>query len=139
MTIFGKQPILLPKNCDLSKWAVIACDQYTTNMKYWQELYDYIGDAPSTLHITFPEIFLKDADIQPRIDKINAEMRRYTKNGFFKEIPGMILVERTLPSGKKRIGLIIHITVLLRRDDQRPSRPCSHGCLVCCTGVRVTT
>lgn len=109
MTIFGKQPILLPKNCDLSKWAVIACDQYTTNMKYWQELYDYIGDAPSTLHITFPEIFLKDADIQPRIDKINAEMRRYTKNGFFKEIPGMILVERTLPSGKKRIGLIMSV------------------------------
>ena len=109
MTIFGKQPILLPKKCDLSKWAVIACDQYTTNMNYWQELYDYIGDAPSTLHITFPEIFLKDADIQPRIDKINAEMKRYTEIGFFKEVPGMVLVERTLPSGKKRIGLVMSV------------------------------
>ncbi len=109
MKLFGRQPILLPKKCDLSKWAVIACDQYTSNMKYWQELYDYIGDAPSTLHITFPEIFLKDADIQARIDKINDEMRRYTESGFFKEIPGMILVERTLPSGKKRVGLVMSI------------------------------
>ncbi|MBO4539877.1 MAG: DUF1015 domain-containing protein [Clostridia bacterium] len=107
--LFGKQPILLPKECDLSKWAVIACDQYTTNKKYWQDLYDYIGDAPSTLHLIFPEIFLKEENIQPRIDKINLAMREYTKNGFFKEIPGMILVERTLPSGKKRLGLVMSV------------------------------
>ncbi len=107
--LFGKQPILLPKECDLSKWAVIACDQYTTNKKYWQDLYDYIGDAPSTLHLIFPEIYLKEENIQPRIDRINNAMREYTKNGFFKEVPGMILVERTLPSGKKRIGLVMSV------------------------------
>ena len=73
--LFGKQPILLPKECDLSKWAVIACDQYTTNKKYWQDLYDYIGDAPSTLHLIFPEIYLKEENIQPRIDRINNAMR----------------------------------------------------------------
>ena len=108
-TIFGKQPILLPNDCDLTKWAVIACDQYTTNKQYWQDLYDYVGDAPSTLHLIFPEIYLKEDDIQPRIDSINNAMREYTKNGFFKEVPGMILVERTLPSGKKRIGLVMSV------------------------------
>ncbi len=107
--LFGKEPILLPSDCDYSKWAVIACDQYTTNMKYWQDLYDYIGDAPSTLHLIFPEIFLKEKDINPRIDRINAAMKEYTKNGFFKKVPGMILVERTLFNGKKRIGLVLSV------------------------------
>ena len=78
-------------------------------MKYWNELYDYIGDAPSTLHLIFPEIFLKESNIQPRIDKINSSMKEYVNNGFFKQLDGMILVERTLSSGKKRIGLVLSV------------------------------
>ena len=108
--LFGKQPILLPNNnVDLAKWAVIACDQYTTNMDYWKELSAYIGDAPSTLHLTFPEIFLKEKDIDERIDKINATMKEYTQKGLFKEVPGMILVERTVSEGKKRLGLVLSV------------------------------
>ena len=31
---FGPADILLPKNCDLSKWSVVACDQYTSQNEY---------------------------------------------------------------------------------------------------------
>ena len=107
--LFGKQPILLPKNVDFSKWAVIACDQYTTNMDYWDQLYSYIGDAPSTLHLIFPEIFLKEKNIDGRIDKINKTMKEYFESGLFREVPGMVLVERTLSDGKKRVGLVLSV------------------------------
>ncbi len=107
--IFGHFPILLPKDCDYKKWAVIACDQFTTNKQYWNDLATYIGEAPSTLHLTFPEIFLKEKDIQPRIDQINSTMKNYIGNGIFKEIPGMVLVERTFPDNKKRIGMLLSV------------------------------
>ncbi len=104
--IIGRQPILLPKNCDMTSWAVIACDQYTTNRAYWDKLDENIGDNPSALRITFPEIFLKDNDIERRIQAINDTMESYLKSDIFRSVDGMVLVERTLSGGKKRIGLV---------------------------------
>ena len=56
--------ILFPApDVDLSKWAVIACDQYTSQRDYWQEVEQLTADAPSTLHITLPEVYLEDEDV----------------------------------------------------------------------------
>ena len=52
--------ILLPKNCDYEKWAVIACDQFTSDLEYWETLREFIGDGKSTLNLVLPEIFLDE-------------------------------------------------------------------------------
>ena len=57
-----KADILLPKNSDMSKWAVIACDQYTSEPEYWKKVEEIVGDAESTLKITLPEIYLEAND-----------------------------------------------------------------------------
>jgi hypothetical protein len=35
MSIF-KPADILRRTCDMTKWSVIACDQYTSQPKYWQ-------------------------------------------------------------------------------------------------------
>ncbi|MEN9355702.1 MAG: hypothetical protein RL318_3027, partial [Fibrobacterota bacterium] len=67
--------ILLPKSgTDLAKWAVVACDQYTSDHGYWKAVEATVADAPSTLRITLPEIFLESPDVPSRIEKIHAAM-----------------------------------------------------------------
>lgn len=103
--------ILLPKtDTDLFRWAVVACDQYTSEPEYWQKVNELVGDAPSTLHLIFPEVYLEretTEEKQVRISKINAAMCDYLDKGIFKEITNsMIYVERTTRHGKMRKGLI---------------------------------
>ena len=99
--------ILLPKDADLSKWSVVACDQYTSQPEYWNEVEAYVGDAPSTLHITLPEIYLEGDDVAERIESINSNMKNYIDTGIFKEISGKyIYVERTQRNGVVRHGLM---------------------------------
>jgi hypothetical protein len=44
--------ILLPgKSVDLTRWAVIACDQFTSQPEYWQRVSEFVGEAPSTLRM----------------------------------------------------------------------------------------
>ena len=57
MNIFKKANILLPKDTDLSKWSVVACDQYTSEPDYWENVKNTVGDAPSALKLVFPEIY----------------------------------------------------------------------------------
>lgn len=109
MSIVKNFPLLLPKKTDMSKWAVIACDQHTTDEAYWNHLASYIGDAPSTLNLILPEIYLKDPDVDERIKKINETMRAYDREGLFKEIGGYVLTERTLSDGRKRLGLVASV------------------------------
>ena len=53
--------VLLPKKgLDLTKWCVIACDQYTSQPEYWKSLKDIVKHAPSTLNLIFPEVYLGD-------------------------------------------------------------------------------
>ena len=69
--------ILLPKaGTDLSKWAVIACDQYTSEPEYWDKAKQLVGDAPSTLNLIFPEVYLEDEDSEQRITTINQAMQQ---------------------------------------------------------------
>ena len=106
MSVFAPADILLPRVDSLEKWAVIACDQFTSQPEYWQRVRERVGDAPSTLRLVLPEAEL-GVDDDARAAAINAEMERLLKSGQFREYPGaMIYVERTLLSGKVRKGLV---------------------------------
>lgn len=103
----GVPEILLPKaGTDLAKWAVIACDQYTSEPDYWQKAADFIGGAPSTLNLIYPEVFLGEKDPAARINQIQAAMHRYLNQGLFDAAPGFVYVERTV-AGHTRKGLVI--------------------------------
>ena len=67
---FKRANILLPKNAEMEKWAVVACDQYTSEPEYWKEVENIVGDAPSTLKITLPEIYLEQDNVAERIANI---------------------------------------------------------------------
>ena len=107
MAIFNSANILLPKNVDFSKWSVVACDQFTSQRDYWQKAEGIVGDAPSTLKLIFPEVYLNDAEPEKRIEKINAEMSKYVSDGIFEEYKdALFYVERTQSDGKIRHGIV---------------------------------
>ena len=96
--------ILLPdEKCDLSKWAVIACDQFTSQPEYWEKVRSRTFGRPSTLNITYPEAWLDQGDA--RIDSINRTMLEYEKTVLTRSVKGMVLVEREIATGR-RIGLM---------------------------------
>lgn len=99
--------ILLPKKeIDLSKWAVVACDQFTSQPDYWQKVEEIVGDSPSTLRITLPEIFLESEDKVKRIEDIDVTMKKYLEQNIFETKKGAVYVEREV-EGKIRSGLVI--------------------------------
>lgn len=107
MIPFKRANILLPKNIDMTKWSVVACDQYTSEMDYWNEVEKIVGASPSTLRITLPEIFLEDSDVNERISKINDTMKEYLDEDLFYELKdSMIYLERTQADGRVREGLM---------------------------------
>ena len=102
---FYPAEILLPK-CDYGKWSVVACDQFTSEPEYWRETAKITENVPSTYNLVLPEAFLS-SDNSERIDSINREMAKYLDEGLFEEYKdAMIFVERTLPKGKVRYGII---------------------------------
>lgn len=100
--------ILLPaEGNDLSKWAVVACDQFTSEPDYWKNAKEIAGNSPSTLNLIFPEIYLKDSDKEQRINNINVKMEEYIGSGVLKpQRPGFILVDRKTRHSASRKGLI---------------------------------
>ncbi len=103
---FKATDILLPKN-DFEKWAVVACDQFTSEAEYWEAVEKEVGDAPSTFRITLPEFYLDDGDTDKRIADINATMQKYLDSGVFEEYKNsMIYVERTQSDGTVRHGIV---------------------------------
>jgi hypothetical protein len=106
--------ICLPRSgLDFSRWPVIACDQFTSEPEYWQETAAIVGDAPSTLHMILPELFLDqpgDLPVRDRISKINQVMQRYLTDGTLRTLPpGWILTDRSTPWHPSRKGLIVAI------------------------------
>ena len=83
MAIFTGADILLPKNEDYEKWAVIACDQFTSQPEYWDAVAEQVGQAPSTLHMILPEVLLPGSDAQ--IAAIHQTMADYLAAGVFAE------------------------------------------------------
>ncbi|MFO1220015.1 MAG: DUF1015 domain-containing protein [Burkholderiaceae bacterium] len=101
--------ICLPRpGIDLKKWAVIACDQHTSEPEYWEQVAREVGDAPSTLHLIFPEVYLGRPDAPERIARIQRTMARYLAEGLFVERAGPVLVERTV-HGRTRRGLMLEL------------------------------
>ena len=104
---FKRANILIPKNIDMEKWSVVACDQYTSEPEYWEEVEEIADNNPSTLRLILPEIFLEEENIENRISKINDTMQQYLDNDLFCEYKDtMIYLERTQNDGRIREGLI---------------------------------
>lgn len=99
--------IMLPKKgIDLNKWAVVACDQYTSNRTYWERVKSYIANYPSTLPLIFPEVYLEDGKDEEIIENINKSMKSYVENDIFETYKNcFFLVKRTV-GGKSRLGLM---------------------------------
>ncbi len=102
--------ILIPEaKTNLKKWAVIACDQFTSDEDYWIKVTKTVGGAPSTLHIIVPEAFLRNEDISERIGHAKATMTNFVEDGILVRLPkGVVLVERETPYGT-RIGLMLAV------------------------------
>lgn len=105
---FGPAEILLPApQVDLTRWAVIACDQFTSQPDYWQAVEQTVGEAPSTLHLILPEAHLNEADVETRIEMVDHTMDRYLEKGVFQILDNaLVYVERTQADGRVRRGLI---------------------------------
>lgn len=99
--------ILLPKDADMSAWAVNACDQFTSDKHYWERAKSITAGKRTTLDLIFPEIYLKD-DPEARIAAINRKMLEYVSDGVFKSFKGLVFVERTTASGTRR-GIVLSI------------------------------
>ena len=74
---FYPADILLPKDADMTKWAVVACDQFTSQPEYWQAVEETVGDAPSTLRMILPEAKLNAPNVEEFIAGINTSMKKW--------------------------------------------------------------
>lgn len=105
--IFSPANILFYAGGDPSGFAVVACDQYTSEPSYWKRVAERTSKIPSAFHMIFPEVYLKDTDFENRIQKINATMADYLdRNLFCEKKDAFVYVRRTLRDGRVRCGLI---------------------------------
>lgn len=104
---FAPADILLPEHADMHRWSVIACDQFTSDAAYWRSVQDTVGDAPSTLRLMLPEFYLGKCDETAATRGIQQTMHTYLDSGVFRTVPhSLVLVQRTLPSGAVRSGIV---------------------------------
>jgi len=103
--------ILLPrKGVDMNAWAVIACDQFTSNMEYWEDVEKLVGDKPSTLRMMFPEAYLGKVDDVAFIDQVNKTIKSYLDTHILEDQGEcFILVDRKTSVVDRRLGLVISI------------------------------
>ena len=100
--------MMLPKEgTDYFKWAVVACDQYTSEPEYWDKVEEIVGDSPSALRLMLPELYLDGPDEADRIKAVRAAMDKYLADGTLRKMePGCMLIKRTA-EGRTRMGLVI--------------------------------
>ena len=107
MNAFLPANILLPKTDHMEKWAVIACDQFTSDQAYWDRVRKNAEGAVSTINLILPEAELGTEKEAAHTAEINATMKKYMEDGVFTEYPNsFIYVERTLENGSIREGLV---------------------------------
>ena len=101
--------ILLPdfKKHSAEKWSVVACDQFTSEPEYWQSAEEYVGDAPSTLNMILPEVYLEETE--ERIEKINECMKKYESAILCEHPDAMVYVRRTQSDGTVRHGIVMAV------------------------------
>ncbi len=121
---FKPADILLPRDCDMTLWSVVACDQYTSQPEYWQRVDERVGRSPSTFRLILPESCLEGPSVETDIMEVNNTMSRYLREGRFQEYPdALIYVERTLDNGKGRRGLVGMVD--LEQYDYEPGMDCA--------------
>ncbi|MDO4975974.1 MAG: DUF1015 domain-containing protein [Eubacteriales bacterium] len=105
---FYPADILLPKKeLSQSKWSVVACDQFTSEPEYWENVENIVSDEPSTYRMILPEVYLEEEDVESRIAAIQQVMIDYEEKGYFETYKdAMIYVEREDSEGKMRAGLV---------------------------------
>lgn len=91
-------------NVDGTKWASIACDQYTGQKDYWEAAYAFSAGSPSTLELMLPEAYLDKTD--EIVPKINQKMSEYLESVLHERKDSMIYLERTQSDGRVRRGLV---------------------------------
>lgn len=106
-TAFKSADILLPKNADMEKWAVVACDQYTSEPEYWADVEKITEGEKSAFNLILPEVYLEDTDVDDRIEKIHENMSEYLESDTFDEFKdALVYIERIQSDGKMRAGII---------------------------------
>lgn len=106
----GLPEVLLPKQgTDLSKWSVVACDQFSSERVYWEEVKEFVGEAPSTLRLILPECYLEDGDTASRVEAINAEMKACLANVLEPVGEGFVLIDRKTSYAPSRKGLVVAV------------------------------
>lgn len=101
--------VLLPgRSVDPSRWAVIACDQFTAQPDYWAEVERVVGEAPSTLRMVLPEVYLGSPDVAARIASCHAHMADYLERGLLEAHRSIVSVERETSGGVQR-GLVVEL------------------------------
>ena len=136
---FYPADILLPnKDVDMEKWAVVACDQFTSEPEYWERVEKTVGDAPSTLRLILPEANLKAPNVDEYIADINASMDKYLADGVFQVLPeSLVYIERQQSDGQELVHDEAHRVQMQEirqpRDDQHRDHglgdPGGAGCL----------
>lgn len=106
--VLSSADILVPKaGTDMKKWSVVACDQYTSELEYWEQVKAYVGDEESALNLIFPEIYLEDGRSEERIKAISQSMKSYLKKDIFQKYENAyVYVERTLENKQVRHGIV---------------------------------
>ncbi len=119
MPCFSRGEILLPRPAFLPQWPVVACDQFTSQPAYWQRVEAQVGSAPSSLRLILPEARLGTADEAAEIAAVHRNMEDYLATGVLRSLAdSFVYVERTLPDGRVRRGLVGRID--LEAYDWRP-------------------
>jgi hypothetical protein len=126
MKTFEKIGVQIPQvylpaaGIDLTKWAVVACDQYTSEPEYWEQVERIVGDSPSTFHMVLPEIYLGTPEEVERTRCVNIQMQEYLDRGLLTPHEGIFYVERWFGS-KCRRGILLCLD-LEKYDFQRGSQ-----------------
>ena len=104
--IIAPAKILLPgEKIDLSRWAVLACDQFTSQPDYWEQVSKLVAGAPSCLDLILPEVWLDQPDVDQRIAAIHRAMEKALDHTLTRVVEGMIYLRRTTASGTRE-GLV---------------------------------
>ena len=103
---FTPAKILLPKE-NPETWAVIACDQFSSEREYWDRVTETVGNRPSTLNMVVPEAYLGSISMEEASLSRNEKMAQYLAEDVFCEYDNaLIYVEREITGGKIRRGII---------------------------------
>ena len=128
--LFRPTDILLPKDENMALWSVVACDQFSSDPGYWDAVDEAVGENRSTLHMILPEAYLETRDQVEATEKINRTMAAYLQeDAFYTLSDSYIYVERTLPDGVVRRGLVGAIDLMhydFREGSVTPVRATEH-------------